>query len=86
MSKGNSGKKVLLIGIALMVMMFSSIACNVEPGDGQVGGAVMDGLEAVHDAEFALKDAIGDDGPEFKVETHESPLPKLWEWAEDLAQ
>ena len=82
----SKSKKVLLIGIALTAMMFSSIACNVEPGDGQVGKAVMSGYDGIRDTASELKDAVDGTGEGLEFETHESPLPALWDWAEEIAQ
>jgi len=88
MSNSNSSsKRLLLIGIALMVLMFSSIACNdVKPGDGQVGNAVMSGYDGIRDTASELKDAVDATGEGLEFETHESPLPALWDWAEEIAQ
>ena len=83
----SKSKKLLLIGIALMVLMFSSIACdNVKPGDGQVGKAVMSGYDGIRDTASEIKDAVDSSGEGLEFETHESPLPKLWDMAEDLMQ
>ena len=87
MSKSKNSKKLLLIGIALMVLMFSSMACNdVKPGDGQVGNAVMSGYDGIRDTASELKDAVDATGEGLEFETHESPLPALWDWAEEIAQ
>ena len=82
----SKGKEVFLIALAMAALMFSSMACNIEPGDGQTGKAVTDGLEIVHDAEFALKDAVDATGEGLEFETHESPLSALWDLAEEIAQ
>ena len=87
MSKSKSSKKLLLVGIALTVLMFSSIACNdVKPGDGQVGNAVMSGYDGIRATASELKDAVDATGEGLEFETHESPLDALWDWAEEIAQ
>ena len=77
-----SKSKLMIVLIAFAILAMSSLACNIEPGDGQVGDAVMEGQGAIQDAvESAFEyDAVTD------VETHESPLPALWDWAETIAQ
>jgi len=78
-------KKLFCVLGVFAVLAMSSLACNVEPGDGQIGEAVMDGYNGIRNTASDLKDAVGDDGPEFESKTHESPLPALWDWAEQIA-
>jgi len=70
--------------LALIVVSASSTACNVTPGDGQVGKAVMEGYSEIRDTASEVKDAVDATGDSIEVETHESPLTGLWELAEEI--
>ena len=68
---------VLLVITAVVVVVLLTIA---QPGDGQVSDAVVNSQATIHDVvETAFEsDTVID------VETHESPLPALWDWAETI--
>ena len=83
MSKNKS--KLFCILVVFAILAAASMACNVEPGDGQVGEAVMDGYNEIRDTASDVKDAVDATGDGLEFETHESPLPALWDWAKTVA-
>lgn len=80
-------RKMFSIAVVFVVLGMASMACNikdVEPGDGQVGEVVMDGYNGIRDAASEVKDAVDSTGEGLEVETHESPLPGLWDVATEI--
>lgn len=53
----------------------------VTPGDGQVGEVVLDGYNEIRDTASEVMDTIEATGDGVEVETHDSPLPALWDVA-----
>ena len=83
----SSKRKVYRILFVFLVLGMASVACDdsITPGDGQVGEAVMDGYNSIRDTASEVKDAADATGEGLDVETHESPLPALWDVAKDIA-
>jgi hypothetical protein len=82
----NSKSKVVVILLAMATLALASMACNVEPGDGKVADAVIDGNYAIKDAAAALDDAVG--GPTgIELDTHGTVIiDGLWDIAKDIAE
>jgi len=76
--------RLTIIVMTFAILGLTSMACNVEPGDGKVGNAVMKGYNGIRDTAAEVKDAVDTTGNSVELETHESPLPGLWELAEEI--
>jgi len=79
--------KMGLILLAFVVLAFSSMACNVTPGDGKVADAVVDTNSAIKDAATEIKAAVESTGSGIEVETHGTVvIDSLWDIAKDIAE
>jgi hypothetical protein len=72
--------------VVLVVGMLLITGCSdpVTPGDGQVGEAVIDSYNGIRDTASEVKDAVEATGEGLEIETHESPLPSLWDVATEI--
>jgi len=76
--------KMMRVVVTLAMLGLASMACNVEPGDGKVGEGVLNGYNRIRDTASEVKDAVDATGDSLEVETHESPLPELWDFAKQI--
>ena len=77
---------VVLAIVAIAVLAIFSLLDSVTPGDGQVGESVMSGYNTIRETAEATFDAVDATGEGLSFETHESPLPALWELLKDIAE
>lgn len=81
-----SRMKLRIVLLAFVVLALSSVACNITPGDGQVRKAVIEGHGAIQDTADNIMEAVEVTGDGLEFETHESPIPALWDWAKEIAR
>lgn len=79
--------KLRMILLVFVVLAMMSVACDVEPGDGQVREAVIDANSAIRDAATEVKDAVESTGEGLEVEKQGTViLDAVWDIAKDIAE